>query len=67
MRLQHIRPDEVQITFISSLPQDTTGKLALVALDVLSKVFSRAIEALICQGVLGGGLFLTSGNTQQTG
>lgn len=52
MRLQHIRPDEVQITFIGSLPQDTTSKFALVALDVLCKVLGRAIEALICQGVL---------------
>ena len=52
MRLQHIRPDEVQITFIGSLPQDTTGKLALVALDVFGEVFSRAIKALIRQGVL---------------
>ena len=67
MRLQHIRSDEVQITFISSLPQDTTGKLALVALDVLSKVFSRTIESLIRQRVFSGGLFLASGDAQQTG
>lgn len=67
MRLQHIRPDEVQITFIGSLPQDTTGQLALVALDVFGKVLSRAIEALIRQGVLCRWLFLASGNTQQTG
>lgn len=67
MRLQHIRPDEVQITFIGSLPQDTTGKLALVALDVFGEVFSRSIEALIRQGVLSGRLFLASGNAQQTG
>lgn len=65
MRLQHIRSDEVQITFISSLPQNTTGQLALVTLDVFSKVLSRSVETLICEGVLSGGLFLASGNTQQ--
>lgn len=53
MWLQHIGPDEVQITLISSLPQNTTGKLALVALNMLGKVLGRAIEALVCQGVLG--------------
>lgn len=52
MRLQHIRPDKVQITFISSLPQNTTGQLTLVTLDVFSKVLRRSVETLIRQGVL---------------
>lgn len=65
MWLQHVIANKVQITFIRSFPQNTAGKLTLVALNMLCEVLSRSIEALVCQGVLGGWLFLTSGNTQQ--